>query len=52
MTVSDQTVPIGNALRAALMQLQCAAEDLSRRRTRPEDNINRRFFLNKGIEIQ
>ena len=44
MMVGDKTLPIENAAGASLLQLQCAAEDLSWRRTIPEDNISRRFF--------
>ena len=37
--MGDQTLPIENAAGASLLQLQCAAEDVSWSRTTPEDNI-------------
>ena len=47
--VGDQTPPIENAIGASLLQLQCATEDLSWRRTIPEDNILRRVFWIKEL---
>ena len=44
LMVVDQTLPIENTAGASLLQLQCAAEDLSWRRTVPEDNIPCCFF--------
>ena len=51
MVVGDQTLPIGNASGASLLQLQCEAEHCHEE----GQYLRTTFlvaFLNKGIELQ